>query len=241
MNVSRLEDIVFVAWSDSAVGNRRDLSSTGGYLICAAEPHIRDGERSQINFIGWKSGRLPRVARSSLSAEIQAFSVAEEELMYVRLQWLEMIGYGIPEREPSKLITKSPGIVVTDARSLFDVIKKGPVNTSGLGLKEKYCVLDMLSLFQRLKNGKTETRWVHSEAQLADSLTKHVPAGSLLRALQNGTWVLTHDPSFTSSKKLKQRLKSHVPSEDYGACENSCVLEAALPSHVYFIHHFLRQ
>ena len=241
LNVSNLEDITFVAWSDAAAGNRRDLSSTGGYLICAAEPHIREGKRSQINFISWKSGRLRRVARSSLSAEIQAFSIAEEELMYVRLQWLEMIGYDIPQHEPASLIRKSPGIVVTDARSLFDIIKKGPVNTSGLGSKEKYSVLDMLSLFQRLKNGQTETRWVHSEAQLADSLTKHVPAGSLIRALQNGTWVLMHDPTFTSSKKLKQRIKTHVPSEDFGACENSCVLEADLPPHVYFIQHFLKK
>ena len=167
LHVQDLEDVTFVAWTDAAVGNRRDLSSSGGYIIAATEPCIREGKASPLNLIGWKSGKLPRVARSSLSAEIQAFSIAEEELMYTRLQWLEMVGHDIPSKDLASLVPKAPGVLVTDAKSLYDIIKKGVQNTSGLGLKEKYSVLDMLSVFQRLEKCKTETRWVHSEAQLA--------------------------------------------------------------------------
>lgn len=75
-------DITFVAWSDAAVGNRRDMSSSGGYVVVASEKSISDGKMCPLNMISWKSGRLPRIARSSLAAEIQAFSIAEEELMY---------------------------------------------------------------------------------------------------------------------------------------------------------------
>ena len=39
------------------------------------------------------------------------------------------IGYDIPDRDPASLISKAPGAVVTDARSLYDVIQKGPQNT----------------------------------------------------------------------------------------------------------------
>ena len=236
LEVQDLSEVTFVAWSDAAVGNRRDLSSSGGYVIAATEPKILDGKKSQLNMISWKSGRLPRVARSSLSAEIQAFSIAEEELMYVRLQWLEMIGFDIPLHDPASVVQQAPGVMVTDARSLFDVIKKGPLNTSGLGLKEKYSVLDMLSVFQRLKKCKTITRWVHSEAQLADAMTKHVPSSCLVKVLQDGVWRLVHDPTFTSSKKLKQRAKMPASAEDFGACECAAILEADLPSHAYFTH-----
>ena len=188
-----------------------------------------------MNLIGWKSGKLPRIARSSLSAEIQAFSIAEEELMFTRLQWLEMVGHNIPTKDPATIVRRSPGIMVTDAKSLYDIIKKGVQNTSGLGLKEKYSALDMLSVFQRLAKCGTETRWVHSEAQLADAMTKHVPGSSLINFLQTGTWTLVHDPKFTSAKKLR-RMKTQVVAEEYGVSRSGCVLEAELPPLVLLIH-----
>ena len=222
-------NITFVAWTDAAVGNRRDLSSTGGYVIAAAEPGIVKSQACPMNMISWKSGRLPRIARSSLSAEIQAFSIAEEELMYVRLQWSEMMGYSIPYRNPGELLRKTTGVMVTDSKSLFDVVCKGAHNTSGLGLKEKYSVLDMLSVLQRLQMGGTITRWVHSEAQLADAMTKHCVNSALVRVLIHGMWTLVYDESFTSSKNLRKQAKMKTPSRDYGVCESACYLEPCLP------------
>ena len=225
LGVTNLAAVQFVCWSDAAVGNRRDLSSTGGFFVAAAEPGISLGRPSKLNPIAWKAGRLPRVARSSLSAEIQAFSVAEEELMYTRLQWLEMIGYDVPLNHPTSILRHSPGILVTDARSLYDVVQKGTQTTSGLGLREKYSVLDMLSVLQRLELGHTSTRWVHSNAQLADGLTKHIPNSSLVRVLTEGTWTLVDDPSFTSAKKLKQqRTCPDASVKEYRACEGAKVL-----------------
>ena len=218
LEVPALKDVVFVAWSDAAVGNRRDLSSSGGYVIAACDAKILNGQSSQLNLISWKSGKLPRVARSSLSAEIQAFSITEEELMFVRLQWLEMIGCDIPLRDPASIVKQSPGVLVTDARSLFNVIQKGPASTSGFGLKEKYSALDMMSVFQRLAKCGTMTKWVHSDAQLADGLTKAVSNPALMRVLMDGVWTLIDDPTFTSAKRLK-RDKKEITPKVFGVCE----------------------
>ena len=218
LNVEKLEDVTFVAWSDAAVGNRVNLDSSGGYVIGACDPSIVQGKPSHVNLVSWKSGKLPRIARSSLSAEIQAFSLAEEELMYIRLQWLEMIGHELPVKDPASIVHRSPGVMVTDARSLFDIIKKGPISTSGFGLKEKYSALDMMSVFQRLAKCQTETRWVHSEAQLADGLTKPVPNAVLLRVLVDGMWTLVDDPTFTSAKRRK-RDQRETSSRVFGVCE----------------------
>ena len=73
------------------------FSSSGGYIVGACDQMILQGEASQVNPISWKAGKLSRVARSSLSAEIEAFSIAEEELMYVKLEWLELNGVEIPK------------------------------------------------------------------------------------------------------------------------------------------------
>ena len=152
LNVKSLEDITFIAWTDAAVGNRRDLSSSGGYVIGATEPKIADGLRSQVNLVSWKAGRLPRV------------------------------------------------------------------------------------VFQRLSKCQTITRWVHSEAQIADAMTKHVPGSSLIRLIQDGTWTLVYDPTFTSSKNLRKRAKMLVSAEDCGVCQIACVLEPDLPPLAYFSH-----
>ena len=149
------EEVNFVAWSDAAVGNRPDFGSTGGYLVCATTPAMLKGEAAPVTPVSWRSGRLQRVARSSLAAETQAASEAEEELMMVRLQWCEMLGYEVDLKRPGKDIQKVPAALVTDAKSLYDVLIKEDLNTTAAGLKEKYSALELLSLSERLREGKT--------------------------------------------------------------------------------------
>ena len=108
------------------MGNRKGFASSGGYFIGACDPRILDGTASKVCPISWNSGRPPRVARSSLSAEVQAFSIAKEELMMVRMEWLEMCGETVPIHNPVSVLPLVKGVLVTDARSLFDVIQKGP-------------------------------------------------------------------------------------------------------------------
>lgn len=176
--------------------------------MAATSPKMLEGKASTINPISWKSGKLNRIARSSLSAEIQSFSEAEEELMFTRLQWAEMCGYDIPMKSPETVAQKIKGVVVTDARSLYDIVVKGDKNTSGLGLKDKYSALEALSVVERLSMCDTTTRWVHSEAQLADALTKYIPNSSLLKVMVEGAWTLVEDPFFKSSKRLRKEAKT---------------------------------
>eukprot|EP00435_Cladocopium_sp_Y103_P060805 s110_g22.t1 len=197
-------EVCFVAWSDAALGNRPNGGSTGGYVVAATSPDLLEGKPATLNFVAWRSGRLPRVARSSLAAEVQAFSEAEEELMWCRLQWAEMCGKNVPLKQPETIVASVKGVMVTDAKSLYDVIQKGDQATSGMGLKEKYSALEIMSVVQRLELCKTMTRWVHSDAQIADALTKRLSTSALKRVLSVNTWTLVEDPTFTSAKRLKR-------------------------------------
>ena len=103
-----------------------------------------------------------------------------------------------------ELLEKVPGALVTDAKALYDVVKKGAMNSAGAGLKEKYSTMGFLSLIQRLSDGGTEIRWVHihSDAQLADALTKGLThGGALQKVLVEGKWTIVHDPLLTAAKK----------------------------------------
>ena len=46
--------------------------------------------------------------------------------MMVRMEWLEMCGETVPIHNPVSVLPLVKGVLVTDARSLFDVIQKGP-------------------------------------------------------------------------------------------------------------------
>ncbi|CAE7547481.1 RE1 [Symbiodinium sp. CCMP2592] len=152
------EQVTFVAWADAAVGNRPDHGSTGGYMICASTPAILKGDMAAVTPISWRSARLKRVARSSLAAETQAASEAEEELMLIRMQWKEMLGYEVNLQKPGEEIASIPGVLVTDAKSLYDVLRKEDLNSAAGGLHEKYSALELLSLSERVREGRTEIR-----------------------------------------------------------------------------------
>ena len=118
--------------------------------------------------------------------------------------WAELCGYDVDTKDISEQMKAVPGTMVTDAKSLYDVVRKGSLNTAGLGLRDKYSTLEMLSVLERLERGSTLTRWVNSEAQLADALTKPQVSSSLHKVLQEHMWTLVYDERFVSAKKCRK-------------------------------------
>ena len=52
------------------------------------------------------------------------------------------------------------------------------------------------------------TRWVNSDRQIADVLTKpHVPSYNLQALQSNGRWKIVFDDNFTSAKKLRKAAR----------------------------------
>jgi hypothetical protein len=100
LDVRRLRDLAIIGWTDAAVGNRPDLSSTGGYIIGMASKEMLQGRRGYVNPLSWRSGKLPRIARSSLAAEVQSLAEGEQELMMLRFQWAEILGIPVDLRKP---------------------------------------------------------------------------------------------------------------------------------------------
>ena len=83
-----LGDLCLVCFSDAAYGARHDGASQGGYIIVVTSRKILSGEAVRYNIVGWRSYKLTRVCRSSLSAA-QGCSTALDELMMMKdLCWL---------------------------------------------------------------------------------------------------------------------------------------------------------
>ena len=114
--VKNLDELCFVAFSDAAFGIRRDFSSQGGYILAAANKKLLEGERMRYTTLAWRSFKLDRVCRSSLSAESQACATATGELMITKLFYSLMLDPDQDLRSGETVKKAGQSAVVIDAR-----------------------------------------------------------------------------------------------------------------------------
>ena len=200
------QDLCLMAWTDAAVANRPDLSSTGGQVMgMARRDQFVDGKMSQITLLAWSSRKLRRVARSSLAAEVQALAEGADNLWLARLQWAEFNGFDVSKGNEDAAVRASRGLLITDAKSIYDAITRS--ETQGLGLQEKQSALELLGVKEQIQRDGTDLRWVHSQAQLADGLTKVGARPVIEKFLEEQLWACKYDPAFESAKKRSQARK----------------------------------
>ena len=195
------EDLCMVGWSDASLANRPDLSSTGGYMIGIMNRRALEAGSGRVNPVSWRSGKLHRIARSSLSAEAQSLADTEQELFFARLEWREMLGDQLDLRQPESCASKVSAYLIVDAKAMFDSLSKGVFVSSQ---KDKYTGLELLALSQRLEAQKTVLLWCDSDHMLADGLTKASKQDVLKRFLSHGTWRIRYDGAFISAKRRRQ-------------------------------------
>ena len=204
---------VVVGWSDAAWANRPDGLSTGGYVIGIAPEDILEGKRTPVGWISHRSGKLQRVARSSPAAEVQALTVAEDELFMVRMMWAELNGFvsdvvsgtASSGRELKPMIEgvrEVRSCLCVDAKSIYDCLAKQVQMQS---LAEKRTALELMAFERCIEETGLIVRWCHSEANLSDSLTKASASGPIELYMRTGCWVLVHDEEQLSAKKRKER------------------------------------
>ena len=194
---------VFVAWSDASLANRLDGSSTGGLLVGIMHPMSVLNGTGKVNAVAWRSFRLPRVARSSLSAEAQALSHCEQELMFARLAWFEMTGGSVDVGKPHEATKHIPGHLFIDARGVFDALEKADPGMAAFNVKDKYTSLELMRVSENLAAQQTHLNWCDSDHQLADGLTKASKQDALKKFLSSGVWRLRHPGAFMSAKRRR--------------------------------------
>ena len=75
---STWSDMCLLCFSDAAVQVRADASSQGGFVIIMTNVKVLEGKSVPYSVVAWRSYKLPRVCRSSLSAEARAFGQAAD-------------------------------------------------------------------------------------------------------------------------------------------------------------------
>ncbi|OLQ11583.1 hypothetical protein AK812_SmicGene4618 [Symbiodinium microadriaticum] len=196
------DDLTMVMWVDAANANRIDGGSTQGLFMGITSKEILRGAVCPVSPMAWHSQKIERTCRSPGAAEAQAAVNGEDCLYYGRYEWSELLHGGGDLHEPDQLVRQTGGCVVTDSRNVYDRLETEVMVIKGA---EKRTSLELLAIKESQANTGVGMRWVHSEAQLANSLTK---AGGFreyeLYYKMGHQWRLVEDASMMSAKRRKE-------------------------------------
>ena len=192
--------MTFIAYSDASFATRSDLSSQGGYLLAMCHKDVANGKcEGHYNVIDWRSWKLPRVSRSTLSAESQAASEAADSLMYTSLFWNLIFKALMPlDSVSTGHLRNSPKLIV-DAKALYDVLVKDEIQAATGA--DKRTTIEALVCRDKLSCCNGKVMWVSSELQYADGLTKDSAAALLGQRLRSHMTRLKSDETVQASKR----------------------------------------
>ena len=166
-NLSNIRNLRIVMYSDASYNNLPDGGSQGGHLVFLSD------DNDFCCPLAWKSIKVRRTVRSTLAAETLAM-VDGLDTAYLMAK---IVG---------ELISNSVNFIlpiecVTDNRSLFEAAQT--INS----LTDKRLRVEMSIIRQMLDKNEMKIKWIRSNEQLADVLTKQgASSESLCRVLNIG-------------------------------------------------------
>ena len=138
-------------------------------MVMLVPEHTLTNTEDWLHLLEWRSLKLPRVARSSLAAEAQAAASAADPTDFICkfYSYLED-----PNRKLGDLLGQESSlrpVLVTDAKALYDSYHRESVTSS---VTDRRIALEIRVIKELAMELKGELRWVSSECQWADGLTK---------------------------------------------------------------------
>ena len=109
---------VLLGYSDSSWANAEGHKSQMGTLTLISSPDCMD-HISKASVLDWKSGRSPRVTRSTLASEANAMDECVDRTTYAN-HFLSELLY---QDEPREIGARLLQLQVTDCRSLHDIAR----------------------------------------------------------------------------------------------------------------------
>ena len=205
-------DVSVIAVHDASFNNVANHGSQRGCWIGVTNKKMIDehGSTHGVHFLQWSTGRIQRVVRSTLSAEAYSCSEAIDQLNWLRGTIAEVLKPTENIREYSMSLSNIPGVVVTDCKSLYDCL-----HGERTLLSDKRLSLEAAIIRQGLQENVT-VKWVCSEQQLADCLTKQLNGRSLeyiQQVMAENSYTLGPDSRTGKTRREEARKRKEMNKE----------------------------
>ena len=189
--------------TDVSFANASQGKSQGAYAVVAYDVEVLERGEGRCNLLHWRSGKIQRVANSTLAAETQSMSRGLGELSWTVTVFNELTTLGFDLKQWEKSLQDRrlrafasdasdeelvQGICVVDAKLLFAHLSK---ETTGV-TADKHTGLEMQVIRPTLAETGTRVKWVPHPQIVVDCLTKRQGnAQPLLDLLDNGILKVT--------------------------------------------------
>ena len=178
----RWNDLMFASFGDASFASEKNLKAQQGLFIVACHPSLAQNETSEITPISWNSKQIGRVVRSTLSAEAYAMSSSLDKLTWIRCMWEFIKSPNFRWSKPEEALKETNrGLLITDCKSLYDLITKLAVPNC----QEWRTTIEVRLIKEQIKDN-AECRWISTAIMLADALTKSMDASFLRKVLALG-------------------------------------------------------
>ena len=212
--------VTFCAFSDASFLSGKERYAHQGSLVFATTPELLQNQKTVVAPVAWISKKIHRVTRSTLGAEAIALSGTVDRLMWIRMMWEWINDPSIDWRSPEEALQKARrAALVTDCKSAYDILTRTAIPQC----EEHRTTIECLLIRERLQ-ANCMVRWVTSNAQLADCLTKSMDATVLRECLRSGRYSLFDEGRILQQRSDKrQRLKwaKEVTSDGQVVAANS--------------------
>ena len=190
-----------VTYFDASLGKEDGYKSQAGMITFATDNAVLQ-EMTNSNRVEHHSKRITRVVKSSLAAESAGLSMAVDKHLYSRVLFQAlMYGEARIGADWRKDLTVE-GFVVTDARALYD-----HVTTTGSLPAERATMMDLLAAKEMIEQALFTVRWVPTQHQFADHLTKTMTCELNRRYLGTGQTCLIQTGADAEREEHKAKLR----------------------------------
>ena len=212
------KQVRFLSFSDASFASRKAPTSQAGNIILATHQQIEKNVSCPVSPISWGSKKIQKVVTSTLAAEAMSLSSSLDQLSWIRLYWHWFQCPNDEWKHPIETLQKLPRAItsvthreealgeatsVVDCKSLFDLVTR----TAPPNCQEFRTQLQAQAIKEQLAEG-VGVRWVHSGAQLADSLTKIMESSFLRETMKRGYYKLNDEQEVLKNRaSARNRIK----------------------------------
>ena len=217
------DNMCLLCFSDAAVQVRADATSQGGFVICLTSTDVLQGKSVPYSVIAWRSHKLTRVCRSSLSAESQACATALDELLMMKTMLALLRDPNADPRDHKVSADICESAIVIDAKGLYDALQKEGIGSAA----DKRAGIEIMCIKEELVRQKTKLKWVSSERMLSDGMTKIHTRQELANMLKSGYMSLVDDSDFKAAKKKDKTTREKSAAATFSMPETPGLTKVA--------------